>query len=158
MKNYFEVFNLVPSFHIDLVQLRQTYYQLSKQSHPDHHQQVTNDSSDSSLLNQAYGVLSKQLNRIQYYLELLGCSEQSLKPNPRLLMEMMELNEEIENLNDAESQIQFKTKHQNRLEASFEALLNACQQFDLQSNSTHLEHVKNCYIEYKYLLRLQIPF
>lgn len=67
---YFELFDLNPSFDIDLSQLKATYRQLQQQHHPDLANDQQSALSKSSQINQAYQTLQHVDSRAAYLLEL----------------------------------------------------------------------------------------
>lgn len=74
---YFELFDISPSFEVDLQQLKTKYRQLQQQHHPDKNQQDqtadsqnTNAVLQSSQINQAYQTLSCADSRAAYLLKL----------------------------------------------------------------------------------------
>lgn len=73
---YFEIFDISPSFEVDLQQLKTKYRQLQQQHHPDRNQSdnavVSGSTSlqQSSQINQAYQTLSFADSRAAYLLKL----------------------------------------------------------------------------------------
>ena len=109
-QNYFEVFSLPVSFHLENQSLVKAYRELQSQYHPDRHsggsdaerrqaQQLT------SILNEAYETLRSPLKRAGYLLQLKGIdpeeNNQSHLGN-EFLLQQMELREALEQLVAAE--------------------------------------------------------
>lgn len=106
--DYFAFLQLPRHYHIDLKQLEQLYYQLSRQFHPDFFFNASESERQysmerSSLLNDAYRTLRDPLKRANYLLEIYGLktSERKAKTPPDLLSEIFELNEQLEELRAA---------------------------------------------------------
>ena len=76
--NFFELFDLAPSFDVDLSQLTTRYRALQRQYHPDQLQAQTQSNSDQALaqlqqsakVNEAYDTLRIAAKRAAYLLEL----------------------------------------------------------------------------------------
>jgi len=105
-KNYFELFNLAPSFSIALETLGQSFKSLQAQVHPDRFTNATEAEKRfsvqlSSHINQAYQTLRNPLERAKYLLQLHGESlreqNQTIR-DPAFLMQQMELREALEAL------------------------------------------------------------
>jgi molecular chaperone HscB len=100
MINYFEVFGLPVQYAIDLKELRLKYYALSRDTHPDLHQNRDSFSTkpDSALVNKAYKVLSDKHSRLKCVLHHLQVikDQEKYQLDPIFLMEMMEWNEAID--------------------------------------------------------------
>lgn len=84
MSNYFDLFNIKPTYSLNPDELELKYLQLQKQFHPDNYsdiQQQLNAINKTVELNDAYKVLSHQSSLIQYYLEQKGLklSENDIK-------------------------------------------------------------------------------
>jgi molecular chaperone HscB len=104
-KTFFDVFDLAPKFHLDGAALEARYFERSKQVHPDRFAKASARErmqalQQTTLLNDAYRVLKNDGKRAEYLLKLEGLDvtderAQSVKPDPELLLEMMELNEQL---------------------------------------------------------------
>ena len=95
---YFELFGLTPALNLDLKDLEQRYFRLSRQWHPDlfvrksaAEQQTALD--QAALLNDAYRTLRNPVPRAEYF---VGPDEKQSAPPPELLEEVFELNMAIE--------------------------------------------------------------
>jgi molecular chaperone HscB len=104
--NYFELFNLSPSFEIDPVALSQTYQTLQKLTHPDKFATASEREKLLSVqknaqVNDAYQVLKSPLSRAEHMLELRGLElkheQQTIQDTP-FLMQQMEWREELEDI------------------------------------------------------------
>jgi molecular chaperone HscB len=110
-KNYFEIFELLPSFNIDKAILTKLYYQKQKKYHPDNFIRLNNDNNNqsselstiilqlSSHINDAYYALTHDLPRAITLLKLYGV-ELDLAKDASLphefLLEQMDLYESID--------------------------------------------------------------
>ena len=108
--NYFQLFNIAPSFDIDLSELSSSYQTLQKTVHPDNfahtsEQQQRLAVQKSAQVNDAYQTLKKPLQRAQYLLELRGVSmpsEQASFGDVSFLMHQMELREMLDDVKQAD--------------------------------------------------------
>lgn len=78
--NHFTLFGLTPALDLDLSKLRDSFYELSRQVHPDRFALAGPDEqasalARSTLLNRAYQVLRDPDARARYLLELYGSPE-----------------------------------------------------------------------------------
>lgn len=159
--NYFEFYELPIQFGIDVNALRQKYFALSKQYHPDFfvnesEEKKENVLKNSTLNNNAFKALNNTALRIKYVLEITGTltdAEKEILPQD-FLMEMMELNEEMMEM-DAATAPALRARV-GEFEASLEAAMaEACNQFDNTSEQIYLQIVKSIYLKQKYLLRIK---
>jgi molecular chaperone HscB len=147
-KNFFELFSLPESFNIDSRLLKQNYRLLQGQYHPD---KLAAESESkkllavqmSSLLNDAFEILSSPVKRANYLLQLSGINlQEDRQIDPSILHEQIDFREQLEALKvldkeereDALSdfqktiQVLFKkacmdfSESQEKNDASFEAL------------------------------------
>ena len=104
--NYFELFNLPPSFEVNKKDLRSHYKTVMSKCHPDRF--VSNSEADknaalaaTSHVTQAYNILKSPPKRAAYLLELLGLfvnSNANLSSDPLFLLDQLELRERLENV------------------------------------------------------------
>jgi molecular chaperone HscB len=100
--NYFELYNLPISLQVDTAALKQTFYALSRQYHPDFFSGSSDEEQQevlekSSMVNKAFKTFSSTDDTIKYVLMLKGLLQEEEKyqlPND-FLMDMMELNEQL---------------------------------------------------------------
>lgn len=98
MTDYFALFSIAPAVDVDANALRKTFYQLSRQVHPDFTASRTGDVSleASAQLNVAYATLLDEDKRIAHLVQLY-CPQKSIPaPSPDFLMDMLEWNEQIQ--------------------------------------------------------------
>ena len=99
--NYFELYNLPISLHPDQAIMKEKFYELSRQYHPDFHSNATEEEQadmleKSSLVNMAYKVFLNPDETIKYVLMSKGLLEEEEKYqlSPDFLMEVLDLNEQ----------------------------------------------------------------
>lgn len=103
--NYYQRFNLPITFTLDEAALKQEYFALQRQYHPD---KIGLAGVQQSMeLNQAYQTLSHPLKRAQHFLMLhgvnVGHDDSPIKPAMALLEEMMDKREAVMELETAEA-------------------------------------------------------
>jgi molecular chaperone HscB len=96
--DYFEFFGLEPKLALDLDDLQQRFYRLSREMHPDRFTRATaaereRSLDDSATLNDAYRTLRDPIARAGYLLERQGLKADSKQVPPELLEEVFALNE-----------------------------------------------------------------
>ncbi|MFT5220331.1 MAG: molecular chaperone HscB [Planctomycetota bacterium] len=103
-QNYFELFSLPADFRLDINNLRAEQQRLQASFHPDRfvgsdEQQKRMSIQVASWINQAFEILSNDVKRAIYLLEIVGAGEQNeaeTTSDTQFLMEQIELREEIE--------------------------------------------------------------
>jgi molecular chaperone HscB len=104
MQNHFELLGVAPDFVLDVKALEAAYFALQRAAHPD--RQIGKSEAERMLAiersmtaNEAYEALKNPLTRAGHLLALHGIhvngEEDTVKPSPALLTEMMELREQI---------------------------------------------------------------
>lgn len=100
--NYFELFDLPVSVHLDKSKLAKKYFELQKKYHPDFFVQDDENARQEALeitseLNKAFKILKDRDATIQYLLKIKGLlrDEEKYPLPPDFLMEVMELNENL---------------------------------------------------------------
>ena len=141
---YFSLFELKPSFNIDLAKLESNYRTLQSASHPDRFVTATNADKLASmhtatLANEAYLTLRNPANRAKYLLSLQGIDaikETNTHMPADFLMQQMEWREAIDDAKSANDV------------AALESLLNEMQQAAkaLQTQLTSLMDDKKDYV------------
>ncbi|MBN8827203.1 MAG: Fe-S protein assembly co-chaperone HscB [Sphingobacteriia bacterium] len=115
-KNYFEIFDLELKLTIDLVKLRQKYFELQKIYHPD--SQNHNDLEMCLKINEGYRILSSDILRTSYLLELenifINKENTTIKPKPEILILALEKREELENESDINNLRKIQKDAQNK--------------------------------------------
>jgi molecular chaperone HscB len=102
--NLFSILSIPQSFDINLQTLESAYFAAQRQHHPDRFigkpdAERLKALQQSADINKAYETLKSPLKRAQYLLHLkgitVGTEQDSVKPSPALLTEIMELRERI---------------------------------------------------------------
>lgn len=108
--DYFTVFGLARDPMLDERALANTYYDLSRQLHPDLHQTGAAEEQEASLqntavLNRAYRTLRNPVQRGQYWLELNGeqLGKKNNKVPPDLALLVFEVQEKLAAVREAQS-------------------------------------------------------
>ena len=109
--DYFAIFSLPVAFEIDLSALEAAYFKAQRQFHPDRFVGKPATEKLAALqksmdINKAYETLKDPLKRARYLLSLqgiiVGTANDSIRPSPALLTEIMELREEEVKLEEIE--------------------------------------------------------
>ena len=105
--DYFQFFGLEPQLALDLDDLEQRFYRLSRELHPDRFQRATPAERERSLeasaiLNDAHRTLRDPIARAEYMLKRQGLAADSKQAPPELLEEVFALNEALEERNPAQ--------------------------------------------------------
>lgn len=110
--DYFSIFGLKTHFDVDVAAIEKTYFALQKQLHPDRFTSAsilarTYSLQHSVTVNDAYATLKNPLKRAEYLLNKQGISvnqeQNSIKPDPDVLMETMELREALAEIDTSEA-------------------------------------------------------
>ena len=105
-QNYFQLFELEPSFVIDFDVLEKKYFKLQKKFHPDKYVNATDYEKRLSLqitsyVNEAYETLINDYLKSMYLLKIVGYEiddQNNTISDPIFLMNQIELREESENI------------------------------------------------------------
>ncbi|MEY4703748.1 MAG: Fe-S protein assembly co-chaperone HscB [Bacteroidota bacterium] len=121
--NYFEWFGIPVSPRVDMGQVTRKYMEMQRKFHPDYHADASEEEQQEMLektseLNKAYALFKDVDATIVYFLETVGLWKEGQKESlsPAFLMEMMELNESLDEGDDAvaKGEILSKIEAQNR--------------------------------------------
>jgi len=168
--NIFELYNIPLSFSPDLVQVKKTFYVLSKQYHPD----FAGDSNEeekqellekSAMINTALKIFQSKDLLIKYILQQKGLLEEEEKYNldPSFLMEVMELNEQVMELQDTENEIKKAelrnsiVQQLNTIEQTIYAPIESLLANYSETTGTEKEllQIKDYYFKRKYIDRMK---
>ena len=164
--NYFEFFELEPSFFIDEDALKSQFYANSKKYHPDFYTMESAEKQAEVMQlavsnNKAYKLLNNFESRLKYILDLEEClgEEGSNKLPQSFLMEMMDFNEKIMELQfDFDKETYESCKNElEELKVNFlaEAQLDLDNYQYKKASAESLENIKLFYLKNRYLLRIQ---
>jgi molecular chaperone HscB len=107
--DYFELFGLEPKLTIDIPDLEQRFYSLSRKLHPDRFLRATpaeraRAEEATATLNDGYRTLRNPLSRAGYVLARTGPADADSKQvPPELLHEVFALNESLEELREGDA-------------------------------------------------------
>ena len=159
--NYFEIFEMPLSLHIDRNELSKKYFELQRKYHPDFFSKAGESEQAemleiSSMINRGYKIFTNADETIKYVLQLKGLLEENEKYElPRdFLMKMMELNEmlmdpDILIVEETETKI---SQLENQL---YHSVQNIIENFiEDRTTDEQLLVVKDYYFKKKYLKRI----
>jgi len=109
LMEFFDIYEIEPSFSISENELKKKYLVLQKKFHPDRfaHSSIEEQKTaliNSSLINDAYQVLKDDIRRAKYLLECNGV-EITNHTNPAFLMKQLEYEEKIEDHSNDKNQL-----------------------------------------------------
>jgi molecular chaperone HscB len=133
--NYFQLFNITPSFELDLNELSSSYQTLQKTVHPDNFAHASEQEQrlavqKSAQVNDAYYTLKNPLKRAEYMLIERGVDmpdEQQTFADTGFLMHQMELREMLEDIQSSSNPEAALNDAQMILDTEYLALLNMMQ-------------------------------
>ncbi|KAF9095903.1 hypothetical protein BGX27_001207, partial [Mortierella sp. AM989] len=144
-----------PTFEVDVKDLRNRFFKIQQQIHPDSFTQNKNGDQiyaqqQSSLANKAYSTIKEPLSRANYILELLGSPihESESLNEPELLMEVMEARELLEDAETEEEVEELKSVNDDRIKETVDGLTVAFKEQDLET-------AKALAIKLQYWIRIQ---
>ncbi|MBX2907509.1 MAG: Fe-S protein assembly co-chaperone HscB [Taibaiella sp.] len=165
--NYFELFDIKPSFNPDATQVKSKFYDLSRQYHPD---RIAADGAENALealqmaahVNQAYKTLKDGDATMAYVLKIHGMMEDEEKYTlpPAFLMEMMDLNEAVSEYEAAPLDESTRLTAKNALAAQLQTWNDAAAPLTSRYNNGDYDDklllaIKDMYFRKKYLHRIQ---
>ena len=152
-QNYFELFGLPVSFHIDQEALGDAFHKLQAAVHPDKHAGAAQHDQRISLqyathINEGYDVLKQPLKRA-IYLMLMKDVDVAANENPELdpmfLMEQIALREELDDIGDSENLeglTDFKNKVNQVICELEQAFFDAFDADKLDEAESHIHHIQ----------------
>ena len=164
--DFFKFYDIPISFLLDEKALKQKFYALSRQYHPDFHTHETAEEQEkilelSSLNTRAYKTLSDFDERVKYILELKGLLKEGEKqeiPNS-FLMEMMDINESVMDLKmdfDKEKYTQTLNEVRQMQTDLYHEVKSIIENYnDVAATADDLQAIKDFYLKKRYILRLE---
>ena len=163
--NYFELYGLPVLMKVNVAEMKQKFYQLSRQYHPDFHIQSDDDQQATVLeksadVNKAYKVFQNPDDTIKYVLQLKNLiqEEEKYELDPDFLMEVMEINErlmELETGGDTEALDQTVLKTKELLTQIYNDVEPIVENYqEGVTTEKELLQVKSYYYKKKYLQRI----
>lgn len=165
--NYFELFGLKPSFTPDQTQVKNKFYELSRQYHPDRFaaegtEKVVEALKMAAEINQAYKALKHSDATMAYVLKIHGLLEDEEKYTlpPAFLMEMMDLNEAVSDYEAAPIDEPTRLAAKNALAEQLQAWTDAITPLTTRYTAGDYDEqlllaIKDMYFRKKYLHRIQ---
>ena len=168
MDSYFNFYNLPEGFVLDEAALKRLYYAKSRETHPDFHA-TTSPENQAEMLRQAtrntdaYRTLADPDQRMAYVLRQHGLLEEAKQEQlpPDFLLDMMELNEQLMELEDAPdpaATARVAAAAQalaDALDAGIAPVLAGYAQLPPDHRPAALQQVRTYYLKKRYLLRIQ---
>jgi molecular chaperone HscB len=166
MDTYFDLFQIPIQLKVPKDTIKQKYFALSRQSHPDYFINSSTEEQQSALdntarLNKALKTFNNQDETIKYVLEIKGLLEENEKYNlpTAFLMQMMELNEALSELQFDETDANKTNILQQVDEAEteiYEPVREIVENYkEGQTTEAELLLVKDYYFKKKYIERLK---
>ncbi|MFD1256742.1 Fe-S protein assembly co-chaperone HscB [Mucilaginibacter terrae] len=165
MINYFEFYNIPEAFEIDAAALKKKFYALSKQYHPDFYANEDENKQQeileiSTINNKAYQTLSDPNKRLEYILKQHDLVNEGAKPQlpANFLMEMMDLNERLMEVDDAEHLANIRAEAlavEDDLNSELQLLTIDYQTLNDTAKKSRLNSIADIYYRQKYLLRIK---
>ncbi len=161
--NYFELFEIPASLKIDSTQLSKKFFELSKKFHPDY---TVNESAEvqaaalerSALLNKAWKTFQNPDALIKYVLMEKGLlqEEEKYELPPAFLMEVLEINEQLMEMDEATDRAQLSSIISQLSSEIYEPVKEIVENYkDGVSTEEELLQVKEYYYKKKYLDRIR---
>jgi molecular chaperone HscB len=161
--NYFELFDIPVQLNVNSASLSKRFFELSRQYHPDHFvsrgDEAQSDSLETSaLLNKAWKTFQNREETIKYVLQLKGLLEEEEKYAlpPAFLMEVLEINEQLMDADDASVRNQLETTIDHLQKEIYEPVQKIVEHYKEGATSEkELLQVKEYYYKKKYLDRIR---
>ncbi|WP_295769426.1 iron-sulfur cluster co-chaperone HscB C-terminal domain-containing protein [uncultured Mucilaginibacter sp.] len=165
MINFFEFYNIPESFNPDEAAIKNKFYSLSKQYHPDFFANEDEAKQQeileiSTINNKAYNTLSNSAKRLEYILKQHGFVNEGAKPQlpADFLMEMMDLNERLMEVDDAEELAKLRAEAlavEDNLSEELSKLTTDYETLNDTAKESRLNQIADIYYRQKYLLRIK---
>lgn len=160
--NYFELFEIPVSLHVDPSSIQKKFYELSRKYHPDYYAQSgeaeqTEALELSSMVNKAYKTFQNPDATIRYVLELHNLieEEEKYKLDSEFLMEVLEINEELMDVDEMAGLQRTREKANQLLDRIYEEIKPLIENYnDSKASIEDLLKVKDYYFRKKYIYRI----
>ena len=163
--NYFDFYGIPETFTPDAAGLKQQFYALSKQYHPDFFANEDDAKQQeilelSTLNNKAYQTLSDPNKLLEYILRLHNLVSDGAKPQlpADFLMEMMDINERLMEIENAEQLAEVTGEVlaiEGDINEGLQSLTQDYTELDDTAKESRLNDIANIYFRQKYLLRIK---
>ena len=160
--NYFELFEIPVSLYVNPASVQKKFYELSRKYHPDYYAQSGKAEQSealekSSMVNKAYKTFQNPDATIRYVLGLHNLieEEEKYKLDPAFLMEVMEINEELMDADEAAGLKKTREKANHLLDRIYEEIRPLIENYnDKKASKEELLKVKDYYFRKKYIYRI----
>jgi molecular chaperone HscB len=165
--DYFRIFGIERRLDLDIGVLQQTFYQLSRQLHPDRYTRRSSREQEyaleaTAILNDAWRVLRDPVQRAEYVLSQEGfdVAEQRTKDvPPELLEEVFELNMALEEIRGGDESVRpqlesARTRFDEMRQASDRSLEDRFREYDADPRRETLAAVRGILNRRRYIQNL----
>ena len=160
--NYFELFEIPVSLSVNPSDVQKKFYELSRKYHPDYYAQAGEAEQSealerSSMVNKAWKTFQNPDATIRYLLQLHNLIEEEEKYqlDSDFLMEVMEINEELMDADEAAGLKKTREKANELLTRIYEEIRPLIENYDDNKTSKEdLLKVKDYYFRKKYIYRI----
>jgi molecular chaperone HscB len=156
--NYFELFDMPMAPTVNKALLAEKYFALQKNSHPDFFSQATEAEQEEALdlsadINKAFTIFRDDQKTIEYFLQVMGhiAADEKYELDPAFLMEMMEMNETLMEVDEAEARMRV-ADYEATLYDEISPILKDYQAGEQDAGK--MELLKGYYYKKKYLRRI----
>ena len=160
---FYEALGLEPTLALESDDLKQRFYERSRQWHPDRFgrasaQERQHSLDTTALLNDAFRTLKDPPSRAEYFLESHGIPP-AKNPPPELLEEVFELNMALEELREGDSSVRgqlesARDRFAEMLVASNEELEGLFSKFDQSKDGGALQEIRQVLDRRRYVSNL----
>ncbi|MGS2724603.1 Fe-S protein assembly co-chaperone HscB [Porticoccus sp. GXU_MW_L64] len=163
--NFFEIFGIPESFHVDCGRLASRYRELQQQFHPDRFADKPERDRNravqwSATINQAFDTLKSPLKRAQYLLAEKGLDstgESTVSSDPVFLMAQMELRESLVEVRDHDDPFAALDNLRNQVNNDYrEQQARFAQHYDASQYDEALDKVAKMQFSSKLLAEMEL--
>ncbi|ELT96361.1 hypothetical protein CAPTEDRAFT_162651 [Capitella teleta] len=148
-RDFFCMMGMKVDFDVNVPDLKKQFTTLQRNLHPDKFTQKSETEKEfslqqSSTVNKAYSTLLKPLSRALYMLELKGIfiEESNISAEPKFLMEILEINEELAEADSLEAVEDIRTTNQKVMDDITASLSVAFRNGDLEEAKILISKLK----------------